>query len=1452
MLLRFLGLWVVLLLLAGFLLSIPAVQTLVAHRVVERLHDRYGLDISLDRLAFYPSGKVEAGRLLVRDHHGDTLFYARSFRTRLLNPWGWRGKHYRLGHTVWEGGRLKIIRYKGEEKDNLEQWIDRIDSLTARGASESSGTFRMHIKRFRFDDFRFDLYNLNHSDKPLYGVRHLNATVEPAEIKGKNVMLTVRNMQFTDRYGLQFTGMRLHYTYTPTGMYFRQWEARTTDSHFRGDIDLKYTLADFKDFFNRVQWEGHLEGAMGGADLQKILSTYRFNPSDTLHWETNLSGPLNRLDLKNTRWYTDGGIRYDGEMTVFHLMETDSLGVRMYARNWEMSYDALQHFMPRLTARHIPALVKQAGRIRSSGLFAYYPGRLLTDMHTRTEAGRLIHRLRIDFGRDRPVYTGTLTMEDLDAGRLLQQPALGPLSGRLNITGKGFDKRSMNTHLQGRFDRFTYKDYSYRDIRVDGQIKKGKFNGRLDLNDPNMQLDFAGLIHFGPQTNVFSFKSHIRHADLYKTHWIRTDTLAVLKGDLDINMQGKTWQDMRGRMDITSLHYRNSTDVYWMKYFHLQTLLDRRGFRRIDLSSDRAVNGYVEGKFRYRDLKHIFRYALATLLPRYKNERNTGQNIRFSLLFDGNLLKLLHPKLGEVAQTALRGHIDEAKNYVHVELKSDHLVYDDVAFGGTRLILDNQNMIYNLYAKADSISTGDYTLERFQTIHLNINDTVYVKTKAFGGPARRDTLDLAFYYREREKGLWEARILPSSVTYYHTHWQADPAVYDERVHYDARRDSLSIHDIVFFSGPKKIAVNGFNTPRKRRIRVDLQRVDLNDLGPLIDPFTWRGTLNGQLVFGRKKKTVFYNGLFDIEDFYLNDQPLGHWKGDFQTLQNRLMFIRASGRRDGMPLVQTSGYLDLDKKEWDLNTTMDHFPVKVLQPFLEDIFDRLRGDVTGHFRMSGRWDDPVYEGALSLFGVGLRIIELNTDYQFDDNVLLRIKDNKFVLDHAPFTDVKYHTKGLLHGDIGFYQFKHWNFNLHISGDNLLALDTPYSEESLYYGTAFVKGGADITGDLNKIKIDAQISSRPRTKLYIQLIDVETVGEDDFIHFYSRREYQQLLTKHKRLLDRTYEGLELNMNLDITKDAEIEIVMDPEFGSVLHARGEGMILMQINTLGKFNMWGTYEVQEGYYDFKYAGIIEKKFEVEKGSTIVWNGDPYHAQLNIRAIYHIPAADITPLLRETVNVPRKVPVDVIINLTGDLMKPKIDFEIRLPQTNSLIRSQVEYALSDPDRRILQVLSLLYSKTFISEDILELSSRQAVEGNLSERVLSVFNSLLENDFFNVQLNYIPGRDNPETNIKTDTQVGLTVQTKVNKRIYINGKVVMPVGRYTATSVSGDIEAVMWLNNEGTLQLRIYNKRTPIEYAGQKEGYTQGGGLRFHVDFDTFGELLRKLGFRVGTEEKAR
>ena len=1412
------------------------------------MEKKYETGITIRKLRFTPTGKIHLGQVLVRDHRQDTMIYIDQITTKWLNPWQLGKNKMLFGHTELDSVQLNMTQYAGEKNDNLNIWINKIDSLTGSQNPNSGQHFRLKINDISLNRFHYRLINQNTGPEPLYAIDDFTGEIQPLRMVGSQVEINLRQARFRDIYGLEYHDFQVDFTYMPDTMYFHHLDTRTTDSHIQADLTLSYTREQLKHFFDEVEWSGPIRLRMAATDLQKIISHYRFNPQDTVYLEGQLGGVLNEWEIKQAQWHTAGGLDFEGEMVVYELMHPDSLGVQLFADKMDLSYTALHHFLPRLTEKNIPSFIKNAGEIRSKGMFLYKPGLLETDMNTFTGIGDIRHKLKIYFGMKPAVYSGIVQLRDLDLGRLTDNKKLGPVSGQLQVNGKGFNRHDTHTYLQGKLSRLHYNGYDYSAIRVSGQLTKGKFNGLLKVHDPHFQMDFTGLVLFGARTNVFSFTSDIRHADLYKTHWVPNDTLALFQGQIKMNMQGKSWEDMVGELNLSHVHYTNSKDRYDLKFLHLNAETLPNGKRRISIRSDKAVNGYLQGDFVITRLGKVAAYALGTLLPRYKPDHPVKDNVRFSLLFDSNLLKILIPGLQNVTQTSLKGQIDALHNYVHAELKSDSLTYNDVKFTRTQVVLDNQNFIYNLYAKVDTIKSGNYYIYKFRTIHLNINDTVYVKTKATGGEHHRDTLDLALYYLEKEPGKWESGLLPSTLSYHHTRWEADPSLFAEKIFLDIQKDSLSIHDITFMSGEKKISFNGYNTPENRHITADIQNLDLQDLGPVIDPFTWQGRLNGQIVSGRKEKSVFYNGRFDIMNFQLNQTLLGHWKGDFQTLQNRVMFIRTEGTKDDKQIFSASGYIDTQKNDLDINAVVSSFPVNFLSPFLEDIFDRIRGNVTGHFRLTGHIAAPHYQGALAMFGVGMRVKELNTDYLFDDNAQLIIQDDKFVFPGNAFTDTKYHTRGMLKGHIGFYQFKHWSFDLHIQGDNLLALDTPYSDESTYYGTAFVKGGASITGDLNKIKIDAAIKSNPGTRLYIQLIDVETVGEDNFIHFYTQNQYRQHLKKQSKGPSRTYEGLELNMNLDINKNADIEIVMDPEFGSVLHAKGEGVIVMEINTLGKFNMWGTYQVEEGYYDFKYAGIIEKKFEVESGSTIVWNGDPYHAQLNIRAIYHIPAADVTPLLRDAVSVQQKVPVDVIINLTGDLMKPKIDFQIRLPQANSLIRSQVEYALSDPDRRILQVLSLLYSKSFISEEVLRFSNRAAVEGNLSERVLSVFNALLENDFFNVQLNYVPGQENPETNIKTDTQVGMTIQTKVNKRIYINGKVVMPVGRYTATSVAGDIEAVMWLNKEGTLQFRLYNKRTPIEYAGQKEGYTQGAGVRFHVEFDTFKELLKRMGFRVETE----
>ncbi|HAI43839.1 MAG TPA: hypothetical protein DCM40_39960, partial [Maribacter sp.] len=80
-------------------------------------------------------------------------------------------------------------------------------------------------------------------------------------------------------------------------------------------------------------------------------------------------------------------------------------------------------------------------------------------------------------------------------------------------------------------------------------------------------------------------------------------------------------------------------------------------------------------------------------------------------------------------------------------------------------------------------------------------------------------------------------------------------------------------------------------------------------------------------------------------------------------------------------------------------------------------------------------------------------------------------------------------------------------------------------------------------------------------------------------------------------------------------------DTKTGSSLKGTGVGIILIQINTNGKFEMYGDYVVVTGEFNYKFGGIIDKKFTVEPGGTINWDQKPLEAILNMEAIYSLNA---------------------------------------------------------------------------------------------------------------------------------------------------------------------------------------------------------------------------------------
>ena len=146
----------------------------------------------------------------------------------------------------------------------------------------------------------------------------------------------------------------------------------------------------------------------------------------------------------------------------------------------------------------------------------------------------------------------------------------------------------------------------------------------------------------------------------------------------------------------------------------------------------------------------------------------------------------------------------------------------------------------------------------------------------------------------------------------------------------------------------------------------------------------------------------------------------------------------------------------------------------------------------------------------------------------------------------------------------------------------------------------------------------------------------------------------------------------MFLNITKAAEVFIIFDERAGDKIQGIGEGDIRLSVSRAGEIEMYGDYLISRGKYLFTLLNVINKPFEVKKGGTINWNGDPFDATIDLEAVYstNTPLStflseytngaageEVKTLARSTTTV------DLIMNLTGALLSPDIEFDLNFPK---------------------------------------------------------------------------------------------------------------------------------------------------------------------------------------------
>ncbi len=236
------------------------------------------------------------------------------------------------------------------------------------------------------------------------------------------------------------------------------------------------------------------------------------------------------------------------------------------------------------------------------------------------------------------------------------------------------------------------------------------------------------------------------------------------------------------------------------------------------------------------------------------------------------------------------------------------------------------------------------------------------------------------------------------------------------------------------------------------------------------------------------------------------------------------------------------------------------------------------------------------------------------------------------------------------------------------------------------------------------------------------------------------------------------------------------------------------------------------------------------------MWDGNPLQAEINIEAIYDGINVNPSTLLDNPIN--QTIPVEVQVKLTGPLEKPDLDFDIRFPKINSTLNNEIKDRLRDKDKREFQALSLLATGSFRSK--ISLDSQDAFE-LMSDGVTNVLNDIFSNEDNKVKLglDLDLGKNTPE--YETDSRVGVTLSTKISENVLINGKVGVPVGGVSRSTVAGDFEVEVLLNEDRTLSLKFFNRENSIQNFGEQIGYTQGLGLSYNIEFDTLKELFKKL-----------
>ncbi|MDE5922396.1 MAG: translocation/assembly module TamB domain-containing protein, partial [Muribaculum sp.] len=287
----------------------------------------------------------------------------------------------------------------------------------------------------------------------------------------------------------------------------------------------------------------------------------------------------------------------------------------------------------------------------------------------------------------------------------------------------------------------------------------------------------------------------------------------------------------------------------------------------------------------------------------------------------------------------------------------------------------------------------------------------------------------------------------------------------------------------------------------------IELADWLSLSPFAPPVKGVAGADIAIDWDAASRSLTGQGNVSLDSLSYGGEPVGSFLFDVGVTTNTAGVIHASTSLmiDSVKVITAVGALNDSTRlnPFDLDFSMIHLPLRIVNPFLPPDMASIRGTLNGTMSITGTLTEPVFDGYLDFDSTAVMVDMIGTEFTFSEEKI-PVDSNVVRFDHYAIKG-KNDNPLYVDGTVDMRSLTSPAIDLTLNARNMQAIASQRSSGSDVYGKAFVDVDARVRGNLDIMRVNTTLTLLPGSNVtYVMGIagnDMSALGptDDDMVRF-----------------------------------------------------------------------------------------------------------------------------------------------------------------------------------------------------------------------------------------------------------------------------------------------------------------------------------------------------------------